>query len=91
MPSIPAPSERDSLRLTLYVPRKKHAELYDFLSALPEGNGPSFVRDVLEKYIQSGGFPPSGQTPPTVNQVAVTDRLPAATPIRARLAEGGMK
>ena len=80
MPEIPPPPQKDSLRLTLYLNRKKHSELFEFLVALPDGTMPTFVRDVLEKYIQSGGF---SSPLPQQNRTREGDALlPSTTPIR---------
>jgi hypothetical protein len=80
MPEIPHPIQKDSLRLTLYLNRKKHAELFEFLVALPDGTMPTFVRDVLEKYIQSGGF--SSPLPPQNRKPEGGALLPLTTLIR---------
>ena len=79
MPEIPYPPQKDSLRLTLYLNRKKHAELFEFLVALPDGTMPTFVRDVLEKYIQSGGF--SSPLPQQIRTREGDALLPSTTPI----------
>lgn len=78
-------NETSSIRITLYLNRNKNPELCDFLFSLPEGTISSFVRDVLQKYILTGGFttplkPLKVESPKPISQ----RRMPTRTPVQAK-------
>lgn len=82
MPVISNTARKGSLRLTLYLHRKKHSELFEFLTALPEGTVSNFVRDVLQQYIQHNGFTTHAE--PLKDQTSQGQALlPAATQLNA--------
>ena len=56
--NLDADTEDDRARFVLYLNKRKHAQLCDFLYSLPQGTVSNFIRETLQQHILMGGLAP---------------------------------